>query len=75
MQKTAQKLQTDEGKQLYLLRKQPVEPVFGVIRSALGFRIFSLPGIELVRGEWNPVTLAYNCKRIHTLRLAEECWM
>ncbi len=71
LRKMAEKLQTDEGKKLYALRKQTVEPVFGVIKSALGFRMFSLRGIELVRGEWNLVTLAYNCKGIHTLRLAE----
>ena len=70
LRKMAEKLQTEEGKQLYALRKQTVEPVFGVIKSALGFRMFSLRGIELVRGEWNLVTLAYNCRRIHTLRLA-----
>ncbi len=72
LRKMAEKLQTEEGKQLYALRKQTVEPVFGVIKSALGFRMFSLRGIELVRGEWNLVTLVYNCKRIHTLRLAER---
>ncbi len=70
LRKMAEKLQTEEGQQLYALRKQTVEPVFGVIKSALGFRMFSLRGIELVREEWNLVTLAYNCKRIHTLRLA-----
>ena len=71
LRKMAEKLQTDEGKQLHALRKQTVAPVFGVIKSALGFRMFSLRGIELVRGEWNLVMLAYNCERIHTLRPAE----
>ncbi len=72
LRKMTEKLQTDEGKLLYALRKQTVEPVFGVIKSALGIRMFSLRGIELVRGEWNLVTLAYDCKRIHTDRLAGQ---
>ncbi len=64
------KLQSDDGRRLYGLRKQTVEPVFGVIKQAMGFRQFLLRGIEKVSGEWQLVALAYNCKRLWNLRLA-----
>lgn len=51
----AEKPKTDAGKERYRLRKQAVEPVFGIIKSVLGFRSFSLRGVERVRGEWNLV--------------------
>jgi hypothetical protein len=56
-----------EGKKLYALRKQTPEPVFGIIKSVLGFRQFLLRGLDTVRGEWNLVTLAYNIKRLFAL--------
>ena len=65
------KLKTDAGKEQYRLRKQTVEPVFGIIKSVLGFRSFTLRGVEKVTGEWNLVALAYNCKRLHRLRLEQ----
>ena len=71
LREMAEKLQTDAGKERYRLRKQTVEPVFGIIKSVLGFRGFSLRGVEKVRGEWNLVALAYNCKRLHRLRLEQ----
>ena len=47
----AYKLKTPEGRAFYALRKQTPEPVFGIIKSGLGFRQFSLRGLEKVRGE------------------------
>jgi len=44
----------------YRLRRQVVEPVFGQIREARGFRRFLLRGLEKVRGEWSPVCTAHN---------------
>jgi transposase len=61
------RLQTTEGKTLYRLRKQTPEPVFGIIKSVLGFRQFLLRGIDNVRGEWNLVTMAWNMKRMFVL--------
>ena len=49
---------------LYALRKQMPEPVFGIIKSALGFRQFLLRGLAGARGEWSLVTMAWNIKRI-----------
>jgi transposase len=64
------RLRTPEGKTLYRLRKQTPEPVFGIIKSVLGFRQFLLRGINNVRGEWNLVTMAWNMKRMFILGTA-----
>ena len=63
----AHRLQTKAGKALYALRKQIPEPVFGIIKSVMGFRQFSLRGLEKVRGEWKLVTMAWNIKRLFVL--------
>jgi hypothetical protein len=62
-------LRTPQGKQLYGLRKQTPEPVFGIIKSVMGFRQFLLRGLDCVRGEWSLVTMAWNIKRMHALSL------
>jgi hypothetical protein len=61
------RLQTKEGKKLYALRKQTPEPVFGIIKSVIGFRQFMLRGLDKVRGEWSLVTMAWNMKRMFAL--------
>jgi len=66
----AHRLQTPNGKKLYALRKQIPEPVFGIIKSVLGFRQFLLRGIDRVRGEWSLVTMAWNMKRMFVLHPA-----
>src|SRR5664279_1305773 len=66
----AHRLKTPRGRALYALRKQTPEPVFGIIKSALGFRQFSLRGLENVRGEWSLVTMAWNLKRMFVLNPA-----
>src|ERR1700675_1279501 len=63
----AYRLKTPAGRALYALRKQTPEPVFGIIKSVLGFRQFSLRGLEKVRGEWSLVTMAWNLKRMFVL--------
>jgi len=63
----AHRLKTPEGKTLYGLRKHTPEPVFGIIKSALGFRQFLLRGLDRVRGEWSLVTMAWNMKRMFVL--------
>jgi transposase len=67
VQTMAHRLQTPEGRALYALRKQTPEPVFGIIKSVLGFRQFSLRGLDKVRGEWSLVTMAWNIKRLFAL--------
>lgn len=66
----AKKLGTEAGRRLYRLRKQTVEPVFGIIKQAMGFRQFLLRGLRKVEGEWSLVCLAYNIRRLHTLSRA-----
>jgi transposase len=61
------RLKTSTGKALYKLRQQTVEPVFGIIKSVLGFRQFRLRGRAKVALEWTLVCLAYNLKRLHRL--------
>lgn len=61
-------LKTGTGKALYALRKQTVEPVFGIIKSVMGFRQFLLRGTEPVGHEWTLVCLAWNLKRMAKLR-------
>lgn len=59
---------TDEAKKLYRLRKQSVEPVFGIVKQILGFRQFLLRGLDKVELEWELVLCAYNLKRLAVLR-------
>jgi hypothetical protein len=63
----ARKLKTQRGKEIYKKRKETVEPVFGIIKSIMGFRQFMLRGIEKVNTEWALVRVAYNFKRLHRL--------
>ena len=63
---------TKSGKELYKQRQQTVEPVFGIIKAAMGFRQFLLRGIEKTGLEWGLVSLAYNLRRLHTLGMAAK---
>ena len=64
LERMKHRLKTIEGRKLYALRKQTVEPVFGIIKSAMGFRQFLLRALDSVRGEWSLVTMAWNIKRM-----------
>ena len=66
------RLATSAGRAKYGLRKQTVEPVFGIIKEALGFRRFLLRGLAKVSLEWTLVSLAWNFKRLATLGLRER---
>src|SRR5215831_11596281 len=61
------KLKTKAGKAVYAARKAIVEPVFGQIKQARGFRQFLLRGIEKVRGEWALVCLTHNILKCYHL--------
>jgi transposase len=60
-------LKTRAGKKRYALRKQTVEPVFGIIKSVMKFRQFMLRGLINVGNEWTLVCLAWNLKRLAVL--------
>jgi hypothetical protein len=66
----AYKLRTQIGQAICRLRKCTVEPVIGIIKAVLGFRQFSLRGLDPARCEWDLVCLAFNLKRLHRLSLA-----
>jgi transposase len=55
---------TAVGRAVYGLRKGVVEPVFGQIKGARGFRRFSLRGLEKIRAEWSLVCLTHNLLKI-----------
>jgi hypothetical protein len=59
------KLQTKAGKAVYAARKCVVEPVFGQIKQARGFRQFVLRGIQKVKGEWALGCLTHNILRLY----------
>lgn len=61
------RLQTPAGQAHYKLRKQTVEPVFGIIKAAMGFHRFQLRGKAGAALEWTLVTLAYNVRRLARL--------
>ena len=71
LQTMAHRLKTKAGRVLNGLRKQTVEPVFGIIKSIMEFRQFSLHGLTKVTSEWTLVCLAWNLKRLVVLRLQE----
>jgi hypothetical protein len=68
--KMRHKLRTRSGRAIYALRKQVVEPVFGIIREVMGFRRFLLRGLRSAQGEWSLVCMAFNLKRLHQLTKA-----
>jgi hypothetical protein len=68
LQKMAHRLKTRRGKKLYGLRKQTPEPVFGIIKSVMGYRQCLLRGLENVKGEWNLVTMSWNIKRMFAMQ-------
>jgi transposase len=59
-----ERLRRPEEGALYAQRSITVEPVIGIIKSALGFRRFLLRGLEKVKIEWLLVALAFNCRRL-----------
>jgi len=63
-EKMKHKLGTAAGKALYAARKQIVEPVFGMTKSARGIRAFLLRGLEKVSAEWQLICLTHNLLKI-----------
>jgi hypothetical protein len=66
----AHRLGTRAGRALCALRKQTIEPVFGIIAQVMGWRRVSLRGLAQAAGEWTLAALARNIKRLHVLRAA-----
>jgi transposase len=68
-ERMAHRVATKAGRERYKLRQQTVEPVFGIIKEALGFRRFSLRGLAKANTEWTLVTMAYNLKRLFHMKV------
>ena len=67
VERMKRKLQTQAGRAVYAARKTIVEPVFGQIKQARGFRQFLLRGLVKVRGEWALACLTHNILKLHRL--------
>ena len=65
-----EKVTSEAGRRIYAKRASSVEPVFGTIKATLGLRQFLLRGLEKVRIEWDLAALAYNMKRLWSLKAA-----
>lgn len=65
--KMKEAMEEDENRELYRMRMQTVEPVWGIIKQAMGFRQFLTRGINNVSNEWNLVSTAYNFKRLFSM--------
>ena len=62
-----EKMNTDESRKIYSLRKITVEPVYGHMKQNLGFREFLLRGLEKVKIEMNLISIAHNLQKIHRM--------
>jgi hypothetical protein len=67
VERMERKLQTQAGAAVYATRKFIVEPVFGQIKQARGFRQFLLRGLEKVRGEWALICMTHNILKFHKI--------
>ena len=63
-ERMTRKLRTKKGREIYSKRKQIVEPVFGQIKEARGFRRFLLRGLENVSAEWDLICLTHNLLKL-----------
>jgi transposase len=63
-ERTRRKLRTKRGHALYALRKALIEPVFGLIKRARGFRQFLLRGCAKVQGEWALICTGHNLLKL-----------
>ena len=71
-ERMGRKLRTKAGRRHYARRKAIVEPVFGQIKEARGFRRFSLRGLEQVRAEWLLVAAVHNLGKLFTSGRADR---
>jgi len=62
------RLQSREGKAVYVTRKSTVETVFGIIKHVLEFGQFLLRGLDSVQSEWSFVCIGWYLKQMHALR-------
>ena len=66
------KVASPEGQKIYRRRKCIPEPVFGQIKQAMGFRRFSMRGMDRAKGEWALVCTCHNVRKLWVARRAER---
>lgn len=66
-ERMARQLATRRGRAIYARRKTIVEPVFGQIKQARGFRQFLRRGLVAVQQEWALVCLSHNLRKLHAV--------
>ena len=66
------KLRTERGRELYKLRGQTVEPVFGQIKDARGIDKFMRRGFDACRSEWSLICATHNLLKLW--RSGKACW-
>ena len=59
-----QRLNSDEGKKMYIRRLHPIEAIFGHLKHNLGYTRFLLRGLEKVKAEFTLMCLAYNLRKL-----------
>ena len=69
------KVGSPEGQKIYRRRKCIPEPMFGQIKQAMGFRRFSLRGMEGAKGEWGLVCTCHNIRKLWVARQAKRLSM
>lgn len=67
-QRMAEKCATEEGRAIYARRKVVVEPPYGHIKEARGFRRFMLRGMKSVRAEWALICASHNLLKLFHVR-------
>ena len=65
---------TSAAKEAYGLRKQLVEPVFGIIKEQQGIRRFLLRGLANVAGEWIMLSTAFNLRALCRVWSSSRCF-
>jgi transposase len=63
-QRMARKLRTKVGREMYAKRKGMIEPIFGQLKQALGFRQFLMRGLSSMRGEWRLMATVHNLLKL-----------
>ena len=63
-QRMARKLRTKVGREMYAKREGMIEPIFGQLKQALGFRQFSMRGLASMKGEWRLMATVHNLLKL-----------
>jgi transposase len=68
MMRQKEKQRNQEMRDLLKKRKYLIEPIFAIIKQCMGFRRFTVFGLDNVRSQWALICTAYNLKKIYRFR-------